>query len=216
MNHVKPVVRTETVIVEQCDCGGGRFGYILADGPGGSAYLIDPGPDPGEVLTRLQDGQYLLKGVILTHNQPDCNPGLDELLSEYRVPVLGHLANQRADMHVSDGERCLLGRQYLHFLHTPGHSADSMCVRFGGHLFCGDTLLVGTVGATPSPEMALAQFESLQRLMELDGELLVWPGLDCGPEPHSSIAAERKNNPFIACLGDFGAFMRLKDNRDVR
>jgi len=214
LNTKSPSEPAKTIIVQQLACGGDRnFGYILADGPGGSAYIVDPSPDPNPVIERLERDQYLLKGIINTHGHGDHSAGINEVLDYARVPVLGHLSNPRADMPVSDGEECLLGQIPMRFIHTPGHTADSICILFGGsHLFTGDTLFVGKVGGTHKPEMALAQFESLQCLMELGDHILVWPGHHYGSSPHSSLGSERLNNPFVKRLYDFSAFLRLKEN----
>lgn len=203
----------KTRVVVQCDCGGDRnFGYILADTPGGSAFVIDPSPSPWSIMDHLQAGDYLLKGIINTHGHSDHTEGIDILRERYRVPVMGHVSNSRADMPVSDGETCLLGELPLRFLHTPGHTADSICILFGSHLFTGDTLFVGKVGGTSGAEMALAEFESLQRLMDLEEQVLVWPGHNYGVSPHSSIGKEKRENPFILRLNDFAAFVALKEN----
>jgi len=213
MNSKTADLQKGMVIVEQCSCGGDRnFGYILADGPGGSACVIDPSPDPTAVIEHLAREHYSLKGIVCTHNHPDHTGGIDLLGSLYKVPVIGHLSNSRADLFVSDGEEFLLGDRRLRFFHTPGHSADSICILFHGHLFSGDTLFVGKVGGTANPETALAQFDSLQRLMDLDDAVMVWPGHDYGMSSHSTIGEERRNNPFILRLGDFSEFLRLKAN----
>jgi glyoxylase-like metal-dependent hydrolase (beta-lactamase superfamily II) len=57
---------------------------------------------------------------------------------------------------LADGERIGLGGRELTVLHTPGHSADSLCLldERAGLLFAGDTLITGDFWAhTPDTEM---------------------------------------------------------------
>jgi glyoxylase-like metal-dependent hydrolase (beta-lactamase superfamily II) len=59
---------------------------------------------------------------------------------------------------LADGERIGLGGRELTVLHTPGHSADSLCLldERAGLLFAGDTLITGDFWAhTPDTEMEL-------------------------------------------------------------
>lgn len=199
------------VIVEQCQCGGERnLGYILAEGPAASAWVIDPGPDPRSLIQHLVRERYVLEGIISSRHHPHQTAGIDALVSLYDVPVIGHLANPRADEVVHDGEEIFWAGRPLRFLHTPGFTADSLCVLFDGHLFTGGTLLAGRVGDTTSPETALAQYESLQRLMELDDGVMVWPGYDCGIVSHSTMGEEKRSNPYLLCRGDLTEFLRLK------
>ncbi len=75
-------------------------------------------------------------------------------------------------------------------VHTPGHSAGSICLHHAGTgaLLSGDTLFRGGVGRTDAPDsdpVALAR--SLSRLAGLAPETVVYPGHG-GP---TTIGAER-------------------------
>ena len=100
----------------------------------------------------------------------------------------------------------------MSFIHTPGHSPDSMCVLVNNNLVSGDTLFVGKVGGTASPEEARVEFESLKRLMVLEDSINVWPGHDYGVRPSSTIGEERQTNPFCLRLNNFDDFLWLKVN----
>ena len=54
-------------------------------------------------------------------------------------------------MRVDDGESIVLGKLRLQVLHTPGHTADSMCLVGEDRVFTGDTLLIGGTGRTDLP-----------------------------------------------------------------
>jgi len=99
-------------------------------------------------------------------------------------------------MRVDDGESIVIGKLRLQVLHTPGHTADSMCLVGADRVFTGDTLLIGGTGRTdlPSGDPA-ALFDSLARLLALDPALLVFPAHDYKGRGHSTIGAEIAGNP---------------------
>jgi glyoxylase-like metal-dependent hydrolase (beta-lactamase superfamily II) len=64
-------------------------------------------------------------------------------------------------------------------------------------IFTGDTLFAGSVGRTDLPsgnEVVLSQ--SLKRLVALPDDTIVFPGHG----PQSTIAREKKTNPFLMAL----------------
>jgi glyoxylase-like metal-dependent hydrolase (beta-lactamase superfamily II) len=80
---------------------------------------------------------------------------------------------------LADGERIGLGGRELTVLHTPGHSADSLCLldERAGLLFAGDTLITGDFWAhTPDTEMEVFA-ATLRRLADqlADGLSAIYP-----------------------------------------
>jgi len=64
-------------------------------------------------------------------------------------------------------------------LHTPGHSRGSVCFwdKSAGVLFSGDTLFLRGYGRTDLPDSNGEQlFQSLGRLLSMDGNIAVYPG----------------------------------------
>jgi glyoxylase-like metal-dependent hydrolase (beta-lactamase superfamily II) len=97
-------------------------------------------------------------------------------------------------------------------MYVPGHAADHVTVFEVTHglLITGDLIFVGKVGGTRSDEDARAEWLSLQRVLAMiPDEATVWPGHDYGARPSSTIALERKTNPFLLCV-DVEAFLRMK------
>ena len=101
------------------------------------------------------------------------------------------------DLRVEDGETIVLGELRLAVVHTPGHTRDSICVAGGGHLFTGDTLLLGATGRTDLPTGdAEALHESLfGRMRRLDGALLVHPAHNYRNLPATSLEEQWATNP---------------------
>ena len=79
-------------------------------------------------------------------------------------------------------------------------------------MITGDTLFVGKVGGTDLGDSARDEYHSLfDKLLKLPDQTQVWPGHDYGVRPSSTIADERRENPFLLC-SSFEDFVDLKRN----
>jgi len=96
------------------------------------------------------------------------------------------------------------GGHQLRCLHTPGHTAGSMCFVWESegarHVFTGDTLLINGCGRTDFQSgSAEAMYRSLtQVLFALPDDTIVWPGHDYQGRTHSTIAQEKATNARVA------------------
>ncbi len=104
------------------------------------------------------------------------------------------------DKTLTDGEELELCSIPITVLATAGHTAGSACYLVqdenGKHLFTGDTLFHGSIGRTDFPTGDLGALrKSLKRLSALE-DMPIYAGH--GDE--STIAFERKNNPFLVDL----------------
>lgn len=97
---------------------------------------------------------------------------------------------------IRDGETLATARLHLTALHTPGHTAESMCYLLGGNvLFTGDTLFLASVGRpdlAANPEEAEQRahllYQSLHRLLALPAQTIILPGHTSAPVPFDGIA----------------------------
>jgi len=102
---------------------------------------------------------------------------------------------QEADILLEDGH--ILFDSDLQVIHTPGHTAGSICLYSESHksLFSGDTLFFEDAGRTDlkgGDEGVLLQ--SIQnRLYELPGETRVYPGHG----PTTTMERETEHNPYF-------------------
>jgi hypothetical protein len=114
-------------------------------------------------------------------------------------------------MQLVDGDLLRFGNEVIRALHTPGHTAGSMSFVWRDHVFTGDTLLINGCGRTDFQSgSAEVMYHSLtQILFKLPDATTVWPGHDYQGRTHSSIAAERRDNPRVAgkSLEEFKAIM---------
>jgi len=126
--------------------------------------------------------------------------------------AMHRLGRGRRDLELEDGDKVPLGRWCVEVIHTPGHSPDSVCFRYGDALFTGDTLFVSECGRTDIPGGdSVALWHSLfETLAKLPDDIVVYPGHDYGPTPSSTLGHERRHNYTLKVRGleDFVEFMK--------
>lgn len=172
--------------------------YILGDKD--EAVVIDVGNRADDIFEQVVGAGMRVKYIILTHGHFDHMTYLEELQRKTNAKVVIHAADAAAladtvsnvsalfgmaksfsapDVLVEEGSVLQVGDLQLTILHTPGHTPGGICVRCDNMLFTGDTLFDGDFGRTDLPggdSRVLRQ--SIERLFELDGELMIYPGHD--------------------------------------
>lgn len=167
--------------------------YIIGPEEGGNAILIDPGRFEVPLLNMIEDNNYYVESIILTHGHTSHSKGVSTTLKVYNSTVyaaMGKVENHKTVM-VSDKETHNISGYDVEFFEIPGHSTDSLVFRIDNLLFTGDIFSSGYLG---QPINAYAhnnmQKEIQERLLALDGEIVVLPGHG----PPSTIQAEREIN----------------------
>jgi hydroxyacylglutathione hydrolase len=200
------------LIFEQIRAGGDRnFGYLLGDRKAREGVLIDPSYSPDAFVDRAREQGLTITHVINTHGHPDHVNGNERALELTGARLAAHPA-LAPDMPLRDKDSLVVGALRLAVLHVPGHSADHLALYETTHhvLVTGDLLFVGKVGGTASDADARTEWTSLRRLLaEFPDDATVWPGHDYGVRPSSTLALERRTNPFLLCP-DVTAFLQLK------
>lgn len=201
------------MIFRQIESGGDRnYAYLIASEKTGEGAIIDPSPDPLKVINIAREERVEIKYIINTHSHIDHSGGNKSFIRAQTDGGSITFINCGDDTVIRDGKTLELEDLTLEFMHTPGHTEDSICIKVKDKLITGDTLFVGKVGGTYSEEDAKIEFKSLKRLMIFPPDTEVWPGHNYGEKPSSTIGFELKNNPFIKRLDDFSNFLWLKQN----
>src|SRR5690606_33145646 len=105
--------------------------YLLWDPATREAAVIDLRFDTvRSFMDELAGDDLRLKYAIDTHTHADHLSGSDRLrnLTGCKVVMSGATKSKIADVKVKDGETLKIGDHQLMFIHTPGHTPDSMCV----------------------------------------------------------------------------------------
>lgn len=147
-------------------------------GPGTNTYLvgvdevvvIDPGPDePGHVDAIVGCGSDRIRWIVVTHAHPDHWSAAAALAGRTGASVHGWAARDgfTPDVLIDDGFALEATEFRLLTLHTPGHTADSLCFLLEEErmLFAGDTVLEGSTSMVAPPDGDMtAYMASLERL----------------------------------------------------
>src|SRR5712671_2835199 len=181
------------------DSVSGTYTYLLASRREGEALIIDP------VLEKIQRYVQLINELDLrlvkavdTHLHADHITGLGALRDHtHCITVMGEMS--KADvvsMRLSEGDQLTIEGISLEAIYTPGHTDDSYSFVMNDRVFTGDTLLIRGTGRTDFQNGdARSQYESLQRLMRLPEETLVFPAHDYKGDTVSTIGEEKRFNP---------------------
>jgi glyoxylase-like metal-dependent hydrolase (beta-lactamase superfamily II) len=148
------------------------------------------------MLTFIENNEYKLRGILITHDHSHHVHGLRTLKRIYDTPIYAVnpiVAEYKTSM-VRDGDILGIGPFRIEVLSVPGHSSDSAVYRIEHILFTGDALTAGLVGRTASTYGAAIQMTALQnKILSLPGNYVVLPGHG----PPSSLDAERRFNAGI-------------------
>ena len=191
--------------------------HILADESTGRALVIDPGDEAPRIAATLRENRLRPALYLLTHGHMDHVSGLAELAEKMPAPIAMHptdaawafteanamppyydtpRAPRAIDRVLAEGQVWTdLGFHYR-VLETPGHSPGSVSFHFPelGLLFPGAVLFAGAVGRVDLPGgHAATLWASLQKLMKLPPETVVYPGHG----PATTLAREIATNPFL-------------------
>jgi glyoxylase-like metal-dependent hydrolase (beta-lactamase superfamily II) len=172
--------------------------YILGqddtdDGKQSAAIMIDPGTMENVTLEAIENNNFDLKAVLITHDHIHHVRGLRTLKRIYNAEIyaVNHSILDHKTTIVKDGDRLIIAGFPVEVISIPGHSSDSVVYKIGNLLFSGDVLTAGLVGSTASAYGATTQMNKLRsRLISLPGDYIVLPGHG----PPSTMEAERRFN----------------------
>ena len=188
------------------------YSYVLASRRGGEALIIDPVLEKVDRYLKLMEELDLkLVKAVDTHLHADHITGLGALRDRTRcITIMGEQSQvDVVSMRIADGDRLSVEGVSLDVLYTPGHTDDSYSFHFGDRVFTGDTLLIRGTGRTDFQNGdSRAQYESLQRLMRLPEETLVFPAHDYKGDTVSTIGEEKRFNPRLQ-VRDADEYARL-------
>ncbi len=185
--------------IQLFDTASSTYTYVLFDEASRQAIIIDPvDTQMQRDLAKLREYGLQLRYIVETHAHADhitSAGGLIEHTGAQTATPAG-CGIMPSAIQLKDGDVLQFGGQNLKALHTPGHTAGSMSYLWNGHVFTGDTLLIGGCGRTDFQSgSAQALHHSItQILFALPDETTVWPGHDYKGQSRSTIGGEKRDN----------------------
>ncbi len=184
--------------------------YLLTSGE--SVAIIDPGGAADALIRVITEKALLPCAIFLTHGHFDHADAAGKLKEHFHIPIYIHALDApmlenaetshaarfglsyngcEADVLLHEGDTVAVGDETFTVLHTPGHTAGSICFLSGDILLSGDTLFRGSIGKFDRENKETMQ-KSIARLLSLREEIRVYPG----HEGETTIGKERRTNPF--------------------
>ena len=157
------------------------------------AIIIDPGNMDSDMLRLIEDNDYSLLGVLVTHDHPAHIRGLKTIMKIYETAIyaITPVVGEHRTTLVRDGDIFNIGSFQVEVFLVPGHSPDSAVYRVDRFLFTGDAMSAGFMGNTASSFSAETQVSALRKkILSLPGDYSIFPGHG----PPSSLEAERRFN----------------------
>lgn len=172
--------------------------------------VIDPVSKADRIQSLLKENENIV-GICLTHGHFDHIGAVDDLVNIYHCPVFIHEKDfeltQDSEKNYSQTKKIKLKSKISFYtdimnvksfnfevLHTPGHTQGSVCLRFEGNLFTGDTLFKGSIGRTDLYSANPQEMkQSLRLLRSLNENYKIYPG----HEDTTTLFDEFKRNPYL-------------------
>ncbi|RQD76722.1 MAG: MBL fold metallo-hydrolase [Candidatus Syntrophonatronum acetioxidans] len=190
--------------------------YIIGCQDTSEAVVIDPGAEPDTILAVLEENNLKLKYIINTHghvdhmgaNEPLQKATSADILIHEEDAQLFHNPQENLSMFVGgevllsppqrllkEGDTITFGNITLKVIHTPGHTRGGISLYTDQVVFTGDTLFAGSIGRTDLPGGDYKEIirSIKEKILPLGDETNVCPGHG----PVSSVAKEKKTNPFL-------------------
>lgn len=192
--------------------------YLLYDEVSKEAMIIDPGAEADRIYRYLQEYSLTLKYIAITHGHFDhimavaelkaltgalvCMCKEDEVCirdSQWNAICMHHnhppVNVFEIDRYIDDAAEIRMGSEGIRVLTIPGHTKGHVAFYVEGHLFCGDTILKGTVGlmGLPGSDADVLKKSITGKIFSLPDETI----LHCGHGEDSTVGYEKRNNNFV-------------------
>ena len=190
--------------------------YVLID-EDKNCVVVDPAKNNESLVNYIKKNNLSLKAVLLTHGHVDHMRGVDPLINAFNVPLYvgfddeDKLKDTYANCSLFLNENVIVkakattiaDQEVLHLLnediiciHTPYHTAGSMCfyLKDSNLLLTGDFILPHGIGRSDLPSAMPKELNrSMAKIMALPKSVKIYGGHG----EFSSLEKEQSLNPFV-------------------
>lgn len=138
--------------------GMGNNAYLIVDTASRDAVLVDAAADWPTLARLIGDAGAIVRTIVTTHRHVDHTGALRDAADATGAQVAAGEADAdhlpvTADIRLQDGDTIALGEHTIAVIHLQGHTPGSIALAVRDdagrtHLFTGDSLFPGGVGAT--------------------------------------------------------------------
>ncbi|MCZ0812601.1 MAG: hydroxyacylglutathione hydrolase [Pseudomonadota bacterium] len=135
-----------TLQIETIPCLSDNYAYLAHDPDTGQTAAVDV-PEAQPILDILEERDWTLSHVLITHHHADHVQGLDELLENAHAKVIGAAADAHRlpplDIAVQEGDSIIIGNATGHVIEVPGHTVGHIAFHFpeSETVFTADSLM---------------------------------------------------------------------------
>ena len=161
-------------------CLSDNYAFLAHDDDSKLTLLVDA-TEADPILAKLQEKQWSLSHVLLTHHHWDHVDGLPQLLEFHSPQIIGSAADLKRlpplHLPVTENDKIQIGGNEGTVFDTPGHTIGHISVYFEASklLFSADTLMALGCGRL-FEGTAEQMWHSLQKLSKLPDDTLVCSG----------------------------------------
>lgn len=191
--------------------------YLLINPDNNESIIVDPADSPDLIKEMVEKSDTTPKAILLTHGHFDHVGAALDLKNSYGIKIYASKHEEKllaspdinlsgeygmnisivADVLLEDEEELNLAGFAIKAIHTPGHTAGSMCYYIADEdmLISGDTLFAYSIGRTDFPTSSSSDMMTSLRdkLAHLPKDTDVFPGHgEC-----TTIGFELENNPYM-------------------
>ena len=197
------------MILEQIEVGPmGNYLYFLGDKQTKEIAVVDPAWDVNFILDKAKENDCKIAAIFITHDHSDHVNAVDELQAKTNVPIFvsksesSFLGLQHANVKcLDDGGLVTIGSIEFEFIHTPGHTPGSQCIKHENILITGDTLFIDGCGRCDlyggDPKQ---MYDTLyKKLWKLDDSTIIFSGHKYGLAAYDTLGQQKKTNIYLTC-----------------
>ena len=193
--------------------------YIIKTGKD-SGVIIDPASKSSKIASAAEELGIKIKKILLTHGHFDHTGGVNSLKEEDKsIKVYIHkddecmlsdgdkafaffstnkFEKKEADVFIKDGDEIKQDDVTFKVMHTPGHSAGSVCflveTEEANYMFAGDTIFKDSIGRSDGYSGDyIVQKKTLEKIKALDKDYIVLSGHG----EATTLSEEKMYNPFL-------------------
>lgn len=155
-----------------------NYAFLIHNSSSGQTAVVDV-PDANPVKAKLQELNWTLNTILITHHHADHIDGVEELRNAYQVQVIGHSLDKhrlpKLDQEVSSGEEFDLCGKSCKVISADGHTVGHIAYVVDNAAFTGDSLMALGCGRLfeGTPEM---MWNTLNRIADLPDDTIIYSG----------------------------------------